>query len=397
MSRTIVAMCLCSAFAIGTVGGQEPSDFGVCSTVPPAGTTLHETKVARKGDLLLLPVTIGGRDLKFVLDTGAAANALDSSVAEKVGPLKRSAKSNPEGFPDMFEMPPATIMGAKLPLVGDVACIDLSVIRVASGHDVAGIVGMPFLKQHLIQVDFDLGRVRFLKSMPDAKAGGMNLTRDEFDRPILDVELIAGKKLPMIVDTGMAVPGIGEVDRATFRQLLDDGRVQVKGPLGRAVSVSGELTGRKGKLDRFKIANFEHQDLGIREGTLNAVGLNYLSRYLVTFDFPNNRIHLEKGKRFDEPTSFDMSGMTLVRINGATRVEMVHPNGPAFELGVRAGDKIVRVSDKESDEYSLLQLRRLLAKNGQRVRLVVQRGNEIQGCELMLKDWQPVIQKRDEK
>lgn len=393
MSRPLLVACFCLTVMHGTVECGEPRRSGVPAAVTDNDDILAEITVAKKGDVLLLPVTISGEKLNFVLDTGAVTNVLDRAVAKKLGPLQSSSQRYPDGFPVMFELPEAEIEGTKLPPLGDAACLDLSSMTVASGQKIDGIVGIRYLEQFKIQIDFDNGKVRFLNSTEDTLKNGMTISKEEFGRPLLDVELISGKIVPMIIDTGMAVPGVGEVNRATFRELLEADRIVVKGPPGRTISITGEMAGRKGKLDILSVGDFEHRQIGIREGSLNALGLDYLSRYHVTLDFPNNKLYLQKGQRFAEPTSFDMSGMAIVRIDGTTQVEKVHPDGPVYALGVRTGDRILRVAGKPAEAYSLLELRRLLAVNGQHVKLVVENETGVQDYDLTLKDWQPVAAK----
>jgi hypothetical protein len=345
--------------------------------------------------LLLVPITIGGREAQFVLDTGSVATVVDTTLAEHLAPLKRSEQPHVDGLPEMYELPDTYLTGSKLKIVGETACLDLSENRIATGHDIGGILGMSFLKDYVLQIDFDRGHVRFLKSVSELKQTAMKMSHDRFGRPVLTVKLATDRSVPMVVDTGMAVTGIGEVNRTIFRELLAENKVTVKGPPGRASSVSGNLVGRNGRLSSIRLGNFEHQQLGIREGSMNALGLLYLSRYQLTLDFPHDTIYLEKGDRFPEPTPFDMSGMAIVRIEGVTTVNKVHPDGPAFALGIQAGDQITYVGDKQASDFSLLQLRRLLTQDKQHVALVIRRGTEVREYDLVLRDWQPLLTKTD--
>jgi hypothetical protein len=370
------------------VQGEEPLRPAVRSPIRGLGNIVAEIAVARQGDLLLVPVTIGGRKVKFVLDTGAVATVLDSSVAKQIGPLTPSQKNYSADFPEMFQLPESTIDGSDLHLTGDAACFDLSDLRTASGHDVGGLIGMNFLKRHVLQIDFDRGWLRFLKPDTVDLPMGTLMSRDRFNRPMLGVELIAGQTTSMLIDTGMAAPGVGEVNQAIFNELLVDRRVTIKGPAARTATVAGESIGRKGKLDRFQFSRFEHEQLGIREGTVNAVGLNFLSRYAITMDFPNDMLYLEKSNRFPAKTAFDRSGLVVLRLDGKTKVDKVHHDGPAFASGIQEGDEILRVAGERADVYTMLQLRRLLAKEDQRVHLVVRHGGEVREIDLLLEDWQ---------
>jgi hypothetical protein len=386
--RFAVALGMAFGLMAPPIQGEEQIQSAAHTPIRNDGNIVAEISVATQGDLLLVPVTIGGRKVKFALDTGAVATVLDVSVARQLGPLTPSQKNYSADFPEMFQLPEAIIDGSDLHLTGDVACLDLSGMRIASGHDIGGLIGMNFLKRHVIQVDFDRGWLRFLKPATVDLPNGTLMSRDKFNRPMLGVEFIAGRMTSMLIDTGMSAPGIGEVNQTLFNELVADYRVTIKGPAARTATVTGELIGRKGKLDRFQFGGFEHEQLGIREGTVNAVGLNYLSRYAITMDFPNDMLYLEKSNRFAAKTAFDKSGLVVLRFDGKTKVEKVHHDGPAFALGIRAGDEIIRVAGEKAEAYTMLQLRRLLARENQHVHLVVRHGHEVRECDLLLKDWQ---------
>jgi hypothetical protein len=53
------------------------------------------------------------------------------------------------------------------------------------------------------------------------------------------------------------------------------------------------------------------------------LGLSFLSRHIVTFDFPNGRVYFEKGKEYKKVDETDMSGLHLLRISNETFVYSV--------------------------------------------------------------------------
>lgn len=354
---------------------------------------LAELQVERHGDLLLIPLKLGEHRVQFALDTGAAISVIDRALLKQIEPLSPSSRAYPKDFPEVFQLPPTTIADADVPLTGDTICLDLEQLRIASGHDVRGILGMNVLKQFVIEIDFDRGLVRFRESPPPDVNNGLDLGWDRFRRPLLDIEFDDGRVVPFIIDTGMAVPGIGEVKREIFQELVETERVVVKGPPARAATVRSDVVGRRGRLDRLRVGEFEHSQMGIREGSLNALGLGYLSRYHVTLDLPKGVIYLTKSHRFDAPASFDMSGMVLVRRDGKTKVERVHPSGPAYALGIRSGDTLVDVNSQTASSYSLLQLRRMCSVPGQQLVLRVKSGETIHDYTLRLTDWQSVMRR----
>jgi C-terminal processing protease CtpA/Prc len=96
-----------------------------------------------------------------------------------------------------------------------------------------------------------------------------------------------------------------------------------------------------------------------------------LSRYLVTLDFPNNRIYLKPGKRIFGPDPLDLSGLSICRDGSNVVVWNVDTASPAFVAGLKKGDQILTVNGKSTSEIDLLQLRKLLAVEGTDVHITV--------------------------
>jgi hypothetical protein len=72
------------------------------------------------------------------------------------------------------------------------------------------------------------------------------------------------------------------------------------------------------------------------------LGLNFLSRYLVTLDFSHNRLILLP--RTGSPAIHTPFGMTLVRQDGKYRVTDVADDFPADRLGVRIDDELAAIN-----------------------------------------------------
>ena len=184
----------------------------------------------------------------------------------------------------MYQLSDATLAGTNLSVAGDVAKIDLELLRHMSGYDIQGMLGMNFLKDHVIEFDFDGGSVTFLESPPKINTQFFPLVRDGFDRRSVRIEVLPGRSIPFLIDTGMASPGIGEMTSSLFDELLQAERLNVLGPQAKTLTVSGVVSNRKAQLDVFKLGEFEHRNLRASDGTLNGLGLFYLSRYKVTLD-----------------------------------------------------------------------------------------------------------------
>jgi hypothetical protein len=98
-------------------------------------------------------VTLNGKIYKFLLDTGATHTLYDSSVT--LGVAREVKKVNsPGGSVDLKFYDPQNAWVASLNLHSArlVGALDMRKIGETIGSEVHGIVGMDFLKKHVIQI-----------------------------------------------------------------------------------------------------------------------------------------------------------------------------------------------------------------------------------------------------
>lgn len=135
-------------------------------TKPTEASVIQEFDVAKGGEQILLPVTLKEQDYQFVLDTGSEVTGFDIKLRDHLGGIVQAAKlQTPNGVvrTEIHRAPKATIGKIKLQTSGHVICTDLSGGRHASGKEIYGVVGMDFLQHHVIRIDFDRGKLQFLK------------------------------------------------------------------------------------------------------------------------------------------------------------------------------------------------------------------------------------------
>lgn len=332
MDRILVAFIFCTQLTSGILSGADP--LGRRSATKPDESqqldVLAEFNVERAGDVLLLPVKIKDQQVNFVLDTGATCVVLDTLFALEIGAVNPSRERYPDNFPPMVQMPEGIIEDSDIRLTGDATYMDLSSARSSTGYNIQGIIGASFLNNHIIRIDSNRGIVWFLRSYRSRTESQFPISKDDFGRPTIEVKGMQNEVMPFLIDTGMIGPGIGEVKQDLFSKLVDQNRIRVFENTVRVSTVAGQIKHERGQLDIFQIGPFRHSKLSIRAGTMNAIGLDYLSRYIVTIDLPGSALYLEKGKDFDRPSPFDMSGLTVASIDDVVYIDNVKPNGPAF-------------------------------------------------------------------
>jgi C-terminal processing protease CtpA/Prc len=92
----------------------------------------------------------------------------------------------------------------------------------------------------------------------------------------------------------------------------------------------------------------------------------------VILDYSRKRMILEKNARHAEPSTFDMSGLTLMTEGqdfGVVRVHDVAEASPAAQAGVRPGDTIVTIDGRAIKEMGLEPLFGRFREEGRELRL----------------------------
>jgi hypothetical protein len=368
---------------------ESPLSTGQHSEVPPARTgaadapapedVIERFKLTDGGPLLIVTVRFAGKSFPFVLDTGSSNGVFDSSLAPLLGtPVGTQDLRTTDGVTrvPVYRSPKVELGAFSLQTGEPVAVTDLRGMREGLGVEVYGLIGMDFLGRHVFRVDPDRGEVVFLRSSGTDPGRRMAVTLEN-RVPHVRIQL-SGLTEPQsfLVDTG-CVPGggTGLLRADTFEALVGRGRVR---PIDTALagSLSGQSLRRRGRVAEYELAGYRHADLIFSTSGWNVLGLNYWSRYVVTFDFPGEAIYLKKGARFDQPDTHDLSGLTVVRAGGRTTVVAVDDKTPAAGAGIRPGDVILKVNGADAGDMTLTAVRRLLAAKGAKVTLVLGRGGK---------------------
>jgi hypothetical protein len=329
-------------------------------------------KVAKDGDALLLPVSFNGTQYLFLLDTYCACTVFDASLP--LGDPKQqrdfTTGSDRVSLP-LFDVPAASLGKFNLQdCLSTVSAVDLSKIREVSGYEIFGLIEMDFLSRHLLRIDFDKGELLFLKSADSKMGSQIDLITDPSGVLAVPVR-IGGQKIQyFVLDTGhFGGNNSGAINAELSEELLKREEFRVVG-ITYFETVAGTSSKRLVQGRQIALGKFSVQNPIFHEGGSNLLSLAYLSRFIVTLDFPKKRMYLKEGMTFNRPDKRDASGLHVVRKDGKTVVHTVDTNSAAAKSGIRSGDAILKVADIETGRASLFELRRVLCGARTAVRVV---------------------------
>jgi hypothetical protein len=166
-----------------------------------------------------------------------------------------------------------------------------------------------------------------------------------------------------------------------------------------ALGFGGESIELAGRVEGFQlgpyvlrrpVTMFSQDTKGLLSSTdLDAlVGGEILSRFIITFDYQNQRILFQPAGHFENSFRADASGLSLrTRSADFERFEIddVEPDSAAAMAGLRRGDVMIAIDGHPARELNLDKLRKILQQSGRSIRLEVERNGKAVNATLKLK------------
>jgi len=265
-------------------------------------------------------------------------------------------------------------------------------------RQLAGVIGYDVISRFVVTVDYD-DSVLVLNDPATWKYRGVE------------------KPLTMVMNgTVPALTGkFDDADEGLFR--LDVGSsstVDVHAPfakqkgllnrMGRTqkidgVGFGGAFTSEIGRLRSMSLGPYEWDDplvvvSNATEGAFASeefagnIGNRILERFKLTLDYDRRQVYLEPGKRYSDRDHLTRAGVLLTKRTGAVRVESVLANSPAEHAGLREGDQVLAVDERDIASWDLPELTQLLddGEPGRKVAFRVMRGDQPKQLKMRLSE-----------
>ena len=346
--RTLLYFSVLSVVIVTTVAAMPVDE--------PASGTEQDQLVAvpmpRGGQSIVLPATLAGQPLKVVC-TSLSVHVFDESLRLQLGNVlgvKRFVEALAEDTPvDVVKMPTLMVGSYELPPVkGDIAAlVDLSAIRQITGEDIRGVLGLPFLRDRLVQFDFDEGVVRLAKrKLKPADLGTPWPLRLASDNSLWVDNVRVGDRTESFL-LALGNNRSVSVHKWLFNSLAQEGSIKMFAPNSHSTHLAfGPPVGDRGLLSQVVWGGQIQNEVIVDSSDDNALGLRFLSRFVITLDVDGGHIYLRPGKksRANRPDAIGCTGMTAEKRDRDLVVTEVRDNSSAAVAGVRVGDVVVSVN-----------------------------------------------------
>ncbi len=340
---------------------------------------IAEFDIPKNGRFITLPVQIAGKEYQFIVDTGATYCVLDETFRPSLGKAIKTMKVQTAGKPvdlQFYHSPEAYLGNVKLKPFGPVACADLEMLRRVTGLDFHGIIGMRVLGRYVVQIDFDRGKLKLIepKGVAHPEWGQhVPISRSRGGEPTLKVQLPGDIIETFVVDTGCN--SAGDLRKDIFAQVVREADLDTAETL--CETVGSTFRSSMARIPKISIGNLTCRGLIFGEGNWSRLGLCWLLRFQVTFDFSCRRLYLKKGRQFERIREANMSGLHLIYIDAQVVVHSLETDSPASNAGVLAKDVIVAINGTLVSDLGFHTTSRLLrAGDKKKITLKVQRGEK---------------------
>ena len=375
--------------------------LGVAQTPAPSATTAPVTipfeLVTRH---IVVKVRINdSRPLSFVFDTGDKVGIVDTDVARELG-LKldgqlrvggAGADSLPGSFVKEASWSLPGLAGFSQPIS---IAIPLGRMAARAGHDFDGIIGSEFIRQYVVEVDYQ-NRVLKLHDRDKFAYSGAGesipIQLNQMGYPLVDGEVIPSNgesiKGKFVLDLGSSGSLVLMSPVVTQHNLLGNGMKTIKAiGVGGAGGQSNGQIGRVRSLQigKFTIANpitlFSEDKAGAMASNqlVGNIGQLIAGKFKVFLDYMHTRVILEPNSTFAQPMDRATAGVVLTtegKDYATVRVIDVLENSPASEAGIKKDDIVLSVDGKPAGELKATKIAELFEKPGT-YKLTIRRGEQ---------------------
>lgn len=387
-------------------------------------------------NLIIIPVELNSVKLNFILDTGVDQTVLFSLEETDSVKFGKVEKIKIKGLGD--GKPVEAFLATKNHLqIADFIDVNHQIYIILDqninfstqiGIPIHGIIGNEFFKNHFVEINYQTKKIKIHKDFNHFSAKKLKKYEQipisiELGKPYLDTKSRIDNdllKTKLLIDTG----GSDAIWLFENNKGIKAPNVYFDDFLGRGFS--GDIFGKRARLKEFQINKFQFfnttvsypDSLSIKSSNLvngrnGSIGGGLLKRFNIIFDYKNLKMYIKKNAQFNDAFNYDMSGLEIqhtgvewikeeislkttvsknatevygeglsnIRYNFALKpiyeITNIRKNSPAHEIGLKEGDKIIKINNNAGFNFKLQQIHDLLqTEEGKEIKFDILRKNQ---------------------
>jgi hypothetical protein len=327
----------------------------------------------------------GSQPQWFVVDTGAGACVIDTTVAKRLGLQTSGHKEGSGAGKGTYAVTFAknvtyNLSGMNLPVESSYV-IDLSGQPEVIGREIAGILGYDFFVPYVVEIDYEAAvlTLRDPKTFHYAGEGEtipFTLVKNTpHIRAKVAVAEHQAQERELLVDSG-SEDGLDDDLLAQSPQ-----RLEVIGGVG----LGKEFRTTLGRADSLQMGRFMLTGPFGATGGVALIGTEVLRRFNIFFDYSRSQMIVEPNAHLSDPFVMDASGLDLRWAKNGFVVHDVASNSAAGDAGLKTGDTIVEINGQVAPAFTMQQVGKLMTEAGHTLLLTIRRDDRISYISIALR------------
>lgn len=394
-NRRLIVLCLAVACSLAS---QSHKFVSADRTSPQPAPVVIPFEMVTRHIMIKVKINNSG-PLWFILDTGDKVAIVDLARAKTLGLNLRGEVR--VGGAGAGVLTGSTVRDASLSVVGlegsaqpVVLAIPLDGLAPMFGHEIDGIIGGDFIKQFVVEIDYQARALRLHDKDKFTYSGTgevVPMHLNPMGHPVIDAEItVTGRpatKGKFVIDIGSG--GALALHRPFVEQehlaLPDQKTIRAIGGGG----AGGKVTGRVGRIAELRIGKFQIDNTPTlfsedKSGAFASsamqgnIGGQILSKFKVFLDYVRDRIILEPNASLKDLIAPVTSGLSLIAEGPdykTFRVDELLEDSPAVEAALQVGDFILAVDGRPAPELTISMLNEIFERPGSH-KLSVRRGDK---------------------
>lgn len=362
MRAAAVFAMTCTWLVVGMADDRAP-EAGAVGT-----QQRNEVSIPRGGDFIVVPVRFPDRTCLFLVDTGKPFGiCVDDRHRDLLGDRIESTADANYCLSKAPCYPLQSFFIGEFEFEFHAICSDLKSLQQDTGYDIDGILGAYFVAAFpAMQIDFDRGR---LSMTFERMHEGAKLAFVDGGHAIEATLGQSNVPMQFLIDTGSRTSL--KLNSKVYDQLVKSGDIH---PARNEFSADFSGQHDYGRISAIRMAGMTIQDIGVRRGDRNSVGLELLSRLRVKMDYMTDFFSLAPGARLNQPDTAPWAGLQVRKVAGNFVVSQLMHHGPADVAGLRTEHILLSIGDQKLNHLSVFEVENHDAWNAARVQIRFRRG-----------------------
>ncbi|WP_163409635.1 PDZ domain-containing protein [Flavobacterium ajazii] len=373
-------------------------------------------------NLVFVPIKVNGIELNFLLDSGVDETILFSMEEKKEVSFKNIQKIKLRGLGSEEEIEGLKSTNNILETHGMKSVNHMVYIILDQGFNLSshigipvnGIIGYKFFKNNIVEVNYQKRKIFVYQNNEKV--------RNDLDKKFETLPITIERSKPYVMasvlvnNVNMPAKLLVDIGNSDAFWVFENDKIKLPEKnfpdfLGKGFS--GDIEGHRAKMIKFSLADFEFKNpivsfpdsssiknVKMVANRIGSVGGEVLKRFTVVMDYADKKMYLKKNSKFNEPFTYNKSGITVqhnglqwvqetvhletVKINTTSTIDENNLDQrsndfrykfqlkPIFEIvnvrkysaaeksGLQKGDIIISINGNKPYKYTLQQINNLL-------------------------------------